>query len=223
MSTVCTETSETVDNEVCSYTYTEKQDTANGQTVEVTFEKRTNVQMVTVCQPQPSGYGGYGHQQSYGHQYCKEVAQETAYNVPVVKTVNVPVQIAYPEPVRTCVNKPITLPRLRCEPKVEQKCVNQPRIEDSFESVEKCTVQQGTPKCQRIELTLPKQVCKEIVYGYAEDKPKTYQPASQPPVAPPSYPSPAPPSNQYQPAQPKPTQKPIVLPNPSTPTSGYSS
>merc|ERR1712066_752200 len=63
--------------------------------VEFTFAKKTDVQMVTVCQPGHHGYGGYGHG-GYGHNYCKEVAQETAYNVPVVTPVDVPVKVSYP-------------------------------------------------------------------------------------------------------------------------------
>merc|ERR1712111_67104 len=104
----------------------------------VTFEKQTDVQMVTVCQP---GHGyGYGHS-GYGHNYCKEVAQETAYNVPVVTPVDVDVTVAYPEPIKTCVNKPISLPRV---------------------------------SCQEVELTLPKQVCVELVYGYAHEPEPAY-------------------------------------------------
>ena len=38
--------------------------------------------MVTVCQPN----AGYDYH-AYGHDYCKEVAQETCYNVPVFTVV----------------------------------------------------------------------------------------------------------------------------------------
>ena len=92
--TVCTESIEEIDNEVCSYSYQQKEEATTAKTVEVTFEKQTDVQMVTVCQP---GHGyGYGHS-GYGHNYCKEVAQETAYNVPVVTPVDVDVTVAYPK------------------------------------------------------------------------------------------------------------------------------
>merc|ERR550525_1949742 len=46
--------------------------------------------MVTVCQPTP----GYGYH-SYGHNYCKEVAQETCYNTPVVTPTEPAVTVAY--------------------------------------------------------------------------------------------------------------------------------
>ena len=42
---------------------------------------------------------GYGYH-SYGHQYCKEVSQETCYNVPKVMPVDVPVMVTYPEPMK---------------------------------------------------------------------------------------------------------------------------
>lgn len=170
--TVCTESIENIDNEVCTYDYETKEEDTTGKTVEVTFKKETNTQMVTVCQP---GYGGYGHGHGgyghggYGHQYCKEVAQETAYNVPVVTPVDVPVKVAYPEPVKTCVNKPIALPRITCEDLSAEKCITVPEIEEATESIEKCTTGLGAPACQKVELTLPKQVCVELVYGYAHD------------------------------------------------------
>merc|ERR1712012_1446822 len=120
--TVCTETIEEIPNEVCSYDYSKKEEDTTAKTVEVTFKKESKVQMVTVCAPT---YGGYGHG-GYGHNYCNEVAQTTEYNVPVVTPVDVDVTVSYPEPVKTCVNKPILLPRVSCEDKVENKCITVP-------------------------------------------------------------------------------------------------
>merc|ERR1712127_1062348 len=123
--------------------------------------KECVTQMVTVCQ---SAQYGYGH--GYGHNYCKEVAQETCYNVPVVTAVEPAVDVTYPEPIKTCVNKPISLPRISCE--------------DLTETLEKCVTQLAAPACQAVELTLPKQVCVEIVYGYAADAPKHEEPVYTP-------------------------------------------
>merc|ERR1712088_798253 len=124
--TVCTESIEVIPNEVCSYSYETKNIETTAKTVEVAFNKESDTQMVTVCQP---GYGGYGHggYGGYGHQYCNEVAQETQYNVPSVP-------------------------------------------------VDKCTYALGEPACQKVELTLPKQVCVELVYGYAHEE-KEHAPA----------------------------------------------
>merc|ERR1739848_591931 len=146
------------------------------KTVEVTFEKQEKVQMVTVCQPGHQGYGGDGH--SYGHNYCKEVAQTTAYNIPVVTPVDVPA------PVKTCFDKPINLPVVTCADISEERTIQVPSVVDSEVTVAKCVAGLGAPACQKVELTLPKQVCVELVYGYAhEPAPAPAYPAAPAPHA----------------------------------------
>merc|ERR1712128_166678 len=86
--TVCTESIEEIDNEVCTYSYQPKTEATTAKTVEVSFEKQCDTQMVSICQPTP----GYGYH-SYGHNYCKEVAQETCYNVPVLTVVEPAVDV----------------------------------------------------------------------------------------------------------------------------------
>jgi len=176
--TVCTESINEIPNEICTYSYNKKYEDTTAKTVEVSFEKQTDVQMVTVCQPSHHGYGGYGHHGYGGYggygKYCKEVAQETAYNVPVVTPVDVPVKVSYPSPLKTCVNKPIALPVVSCADLVERKCITVPEIMDDIESVEKCQTQLGAPACNDVELTLPKQVCVELVYGYAHEEAPAY-------------------------------------------------
>jgi len=162
--TVCSESVEVVENEICVYTYSQKTEATTAKTVTVPFARECNTQMVTVCQPTP----GYGYHQ-YGHNYCKEVAQETCYNVPVLTVVEPAVDVIYPEPIKTCVNKPINLPRISCEDLSEEKCITVPEIDPVTETFEKCITGLVAPACQNVELTLPKQVCKEINYGYAED------------------------------------------------------
>merc|ERR1711935_715248 len=93
-----TESIQEIDNEVCTYSYQPKTEATTAKTVEVSFKKECDTQMVTVCQPTP----GYGYH-SYGHNYCKEVAQETCYNVPVLTVVEPAVNVVYPEPIKTCV------------------------------------------------------------------------------------------------------------------------
>ena len=65
--------------------------------------------MVTVCQPN----AGYDYH-AYGHDYCKEVAQETCYNVPVFTVVEPTVDVFYPEPIKTW--KFEQTETLRCKP-----------------------------------------------------------------------------------------------------------
>merc|ERR1711890_134620 len=182
--TVCTESTEEIDNEVCTYSYQPKTEATTAKTVEVSFKKECENMMVTVCQPN----AGYGYH-AYGHNYCKDVAQETCYNVPVLTVVEPAVDVIYPEPIKTCVNKPISLPRISCEDLSEEKCITVPEIEVVSETFEKCVTGLTDPACQAVELTLPKQVCKEINYGYAEDTPAEAEPAYEAPA--PSY-APAP-------------------------------
>merc|ERR1712051_785365 len=134
-----------------------------------TFKKVTDVQMVTVCQPGHQGYGhgGYG---GYGHNYCKEVAQETAYNVPVVK----------PAPKKVCVDKPISLPVVTCSDISVQKVIQVPTVVDKEVTVAHCKAEIGVPACQKVELTLPKQVCVQLVYGYAHEPAPHPEPAYAP-------------------------------------------
>jgi len=136
--TVCTESIEVIPQEICTYKYQQKTEDTVATTVEVTFAKKEDVQMVTVCAPGHHGgygHGGYGGYGGYG-KYCKEVAQTTQYNVPVVTPVDLPVVVAYPEPIKVCVDKPISLPRVTCEDIVSTKCITVPEVEDAVESVE---------------------------------------------------------------------------------------
>merc|ERR1711936_894614 len=148
--TVCTESTEEIDNEVCTYSYQPKTEATTAKTVEVSFNKECENMMVTVCQPN----AGYGYH-AYGHNYCKEVAQETCYNVPVLTVVEPAVDVIYPEPIETCVNKPISLPRISCEDLSEEKCITVPEIEVVSETFEKCVTGLTDPACQAVELTLP--------------------------------------------------------------------
>ena len=176
--TVCTESIEEIPQEICTYGYQKKYEDTTAKTVEVAFRKETQVQMVTVCQPGHQGYGHHGHHGYGGYggygKYCKEVAQETAYNVPVVSPVDVAVKVAYPEPIKTCVNKPISLPRVTCEDLSEEKCIMVPEVMDDIETVEKCTAGLGPLACNKVSLSLPKQRCVELVYGYAHEKAPAY-------------------------------------------------
>jgi len=173
--TVCTQSVDVIDNEICVYSYSQKTESTTAKTVTVPYTRECDTQMVTVCQPTP----GYGYH-AYGHNYCKEVAQETCYNVPVVTVSEPTVEVAYPEPIKSCVQKPIDLIVISCEDITEEKCIIVPEVMDDIEVHDKCITQLGAPHCNTVELTLPKQVCKEINYGYAENvheaEPVTYAP-----------------------------------------------
>jgi len=155
--TVCTESSITVDNEICTYSYSPKTVKATAKTVEISFHKECQKNAVSVCEP--TGYGGYGH-----NTYCTEVYQETCYNTPVLTPVEPSVEVTYPEPQKHCVNKPIELPQVKCGEVTSKKCFYVPDVETTSVYAEKCTTGIGAPKCQGVELTLPKQVCKQTIH-----------------------------------------------------------
>jgi len=119
------------------------------------------IQMVTVCDP---GYNAYG----YGHEiHCKEVAQETCYNAPELAEDIQPQTVVFPEPAKTCVQKPIDLVVVTCDDVVTEKCITVPEVEEGEEVHEVCKPQLGEPDCNPVVLELPKERCIEIVYGYA--------------------------------------------------------
>ena len=167
--TVCSESTEEIENEICTYSYQQKKEDTNAKTVEVTFKRECNTQMVTVCQPTP----GYGYH-SYGHNYCKEVAQETCNNTPVVTPNEPTVVVAYPEPVKECVNKPISQTQNTCKVISSEECVTVPEVEEDIEAVEKCITKLADPTCHTSQLNLPKQACKEIVYRNGHHSPPPY-------------------------------------------------
>lgn len=103
----------------------------------------------------------FGYQPS-----CKEIAQEICFNTPEVEPVDVPANLVFPEPLRRCQNLPISLPRIVCKVESEEICFKIPTLEDHPMSVEKCHPVISNPKCQKIELVLPKQICQDIIYGF---------------------------------------------------------
>lgn len=51
---------------------------------------------------------------------------------------------------------------------VTELCQDVPHIIEGPETLEQCKVNVGEAKCSEIELVLPKQVCKDLVFGYAD-------------------------------------------------------
>jgi hypothetical protein len=207
---VCVETTEEVPQEVCRYSYSDFEEETTGKTVEISFEKVEKVQMVTVCSPVPTypayGYGpapGYGHQgygkrsadapahapahapAPHGHGYgygkqCKEVAQTTAYSVPKATVVEPAVTVLYPVPGLDCVDEPIILPVIQCAILEEEKTIMVPAVEDSEVEIEKCISVLGAPECKGVQLTLPRQVAKELAFGGIDDTATVAAPAPAP-------------------------------------------
>merc|ERR1719266_1188698 len=79
--TVCSVSTEMIDNKVCTYSYKPRTETTTAKTAEVSFEKQCKKQMVTVCQPAQYGYGhAYGE-----HAYGEDLSEEKCITVPKVE------------------------------------------------------------------------------------------------------------------------------------------
>merc|ERR1711892_93620 len=153
--TVCSKSEEELVNEICVYSYQNKTEDTMATNHEIAFEKECKTQKVSVCQPSAD--------YEDGEQDCKEEEQETCYNVPMVLPKQETLTVTYPEPMMDCKQKPISIPRVTCEYVTEEMCTIVPDIMNDIVMMEKCEVYLGSPPCQVMELTLPKQVCTELV------------------------------------------------------------
>ena len=93
--------------------------------------------------------------------------------------VEVDVTLAFPEPSKSCKLQEATVPEVKCEDLVEVKCQDMPRVVEVPENIERCNVVVGEPKCEEVELVLPRQVCKDIIYGFREVPMEVEQPQPQ--------------------------------------------
>jgi len=150
--TLCTETEEVVDNEVCYYVYNKETQEAEATTVEVQYEKNCVEENQKVCPDQK--YGGYGHQG-----YCKQVQNEICYNVPKLNPAKTTVPVGYPVPERKCENKQVKLPRIKCDEVSEKKCFQLPYTAEETQTLSRCSTRLGHPKCEQTPILLPKQIC----------------------------------------------------------------
>ena len=156
--TVCEETSQVVDREICTYEYARDDVTAPCTTTQVTYAEKSETMKVTTC-----GAAGYGHHQTYGsgeHQYCREEYQTRAYRVPLVtEPKQETCKLAYPAPKKVCVTKSIEITEVKCEDKIENKCFNVAKFQDSTNTIDQVETIIGEPSCEQLTLTLPTQAC----------------------------------------------------------------
>jgi len=127
----------------------------------VEYETKCEEETQKVCPEQK--YGGYGHQG-----YCKSVKNQVCYNVPVVSPAKTSVTVGYPVPEKKCENRPVKLPKVKCDEISEDKCFQLPFTSEETQSLERCTTELGHPKCEQTPIKLPRQVC---VQGYKAPPP----------------------------------------------------
>lgn len=146
---------ETVDNTICPYVYEELKQAVEPVGTDATYSIRCVDQMVTVCQP------GYEH-----GVHCKEVHQQTCHNSPRTEKRSQDGKLVGYTPLQQCVNKNINLPRVKCEETDTNVCINIPDVEEMKREEQVCKTVLGSPSCEQVELTLPREGCTEMIYGY---------------------------------------------------------
>ena len=103
--TVCEESEEVVDNEVCYYVYNKESQDTEASTVEVNYEVKCEEETVNTCPPQ----SGYGY-----NSYCKNKKMDVCYNVPKVTPAKTSVTVSFPVAEKKCENKPVKIPKVTC-------------------------------------------------------------------------------------------------------------
>ena len=135
---------------------------------------------------------------------------QVCYNVPVVSPDKTTVTVGYPVPEKKCENKPVKLPKVKCdevevrflsaEPFIvtlsmlfqEEKCFQLPFNSQETETLEKCTTQLGHHKCEQTPIKLPRQVCVQGQKAYHAPAPAYHHPAPAYHAPAPAYHHPAP-------------------------------
>ena len=122
--TVCTETDEISDNEVCAYSFTLKPVETEAKLVDVKWEKSCADD--TICINPHHAPGGYAGPTDCVEEY-RHVCHLSPVLYPVIKKVILPtlsqyisnhvlqVVIKLPQPVETCIHKQVLLPRVECQ------------------------------------------------------------------------------------------------------------
>ena len=111
-------------------------------------------------------YGGY-HKEHYGPK-CEEIEQNSCYNQPKATEKMREVTLELPEPKKECSEKSFKVPKVTCRTKSEEKCIRVPKVKQTAgDDVQKCVPQISGDKCENIRLSLPKQVCKDLIVGSA--------------------------------------------------------
>jgi len=157
--TVCNQVEEREDQEVCYYEYNMEEEDTDARTVEVDYDVKCESTTQEYCPPK-QGYGqGYGQSQGY----CKHANTKVCHNKPSLDSVKKRVNVAYPVPKEVCVNEPVTIPRVECEEVETETCIDLPYVQDETVELEKCGAELDKPKCKETVLTLPTQICEEVL------------------------------------------------------------
>jgi len=151
--TVCTETDEISDNEVCAYSFTLTPVETEAKLVDVKWEKSCGD--ATICVNPHHAPGGYAAPTE-----CVEEYRHVCHLSPVLYPVIKKVVIKLPQPVETCIHKQVLLPRVECQQVHERRCMLVPRTHPGPTiKLDKCSVVVGDQACSDTILHLPRQAC----------------------------------------------------------------
>jgi len=167
--TICTETEEIVDNEVCAYSFNLIPVETEAKLVDVKWEKSCADD--TICVNPHHVAGGYA-----APTHCVEEYRHVCHLSPVLFPVVKKVVIKLPQPVETCINKQVLLPRVECDQVQERRCMLAPKTQPGpLIKLDQCEVKVGEPTCSDALLQLPRQAClakinrQRIVYQVEEN------------------------------------------------------
>jgi len=151
--TICVEREEVEENEICAYSF---------HPVPVDTEvKLADVKWEKVCKDEPVCLSPQHVSHSYGAPAkCIEEYRHICHLNPVLYPIYKKVTVKLPQPIETCITKPVLLPRIECDQVREKRCMAVPVAEErKGVKLHKCTIEQGSPDCQDSYIQLPRQAC----------------------------------------------------------------
>ncbi len=85
---------------------------------------------------------------------------QICYDAPDLKPVEVPIEVKMTTVEENCGERPVPTPKTTCEDEEVNLCPNIPELEDLEVTLPKCVPSVGEEKCQRVRLTIPREVCR---------------------------------------------------------------
>ncbi len=114
--------------------------------------KRCDTHYVTQCRP-GYRYGAPGYKQQ-----CATRPVQTCYDAPHLRKVEVPIKIKMATLEDNCQEHLVPTPRTTCWDKDAELCPHVPELSQSEQKLYKCSHRISEDKCQRVRLTIPREI-----------------------------------------------------------------
>jgi len=151
--TICVEREEVEENEICAYSFHQVPVDTEVKLADVKWEK--------ICKDEPVCINP--HHVSHGYAApakCIEEYRHICHLNPVLYPIYKKVTVKLPQPIETCITKPVLLPRVECDQVREKRCMAVPVAEErKGVKLHTCNIEEGEPDCQNTYLQLPRQAC----------------------------------------------------------------